>query len=443
MKIKIKNNVLGIEDKGNFTPVKGVITHKSPDIDALVPPWMFKYQRIQIGQVYFKSAGEGGLIEGKTPQEWLKEGFILIDVGAGESKRPEDEEIKHFDHHPATYYPDQCSTSLVFEFIASKINMTDGDKERLEKLVNFVRSRDLRGGQQFLDLAHICKILAIKIPAEELYQYISEALTVYIDNQEKQPNVNLFEKIFNEFANGKKLPLLLKRYWKNFLEGKTQNIPDVLRITSPKTKDFIRLVLEEAFFDQTEFENAGEIFQKTKKIPLNADKFMAVAETDNNQFFKVALREGAILVVVKNSKGHVQIFTQKKDGVNIADIAAAIRYEEARLSGNKELVNFEALHRDGTSEIAKNWYLFKHGGMLLNGSSTTPDQKPTGLGLEKITETIQIAHSSYMPLCKGGQYECSINCNLYGWGLERCQRRQRRNNKERTVRRGETPILIM
>ncbi len=446
MKIKIAGNVLGIEQEGKFTPAKGVITHERPDLDALVPLWMFRYLGIKIGEIQFKSSGENGLVEGKTPNEWLKEGFVLIDVGAGESKRP-DGEVKHFDHHPATYYPDQCSTSLVFEFIASKINITDRDKERLEKLVNFVKNRDLRGGQQFLDLAHICKILAVKIPPKELYQYVSEALTVYIDNQE--PDAKLFEKTFNEFANGKKLPLLLKRYWKNFSENKTQNIPDVLRITDLKTKNFVRFVLEEAFFDQTEFGSAEELFQKAKKVPLNGDKFMAIVETDNNQFLKVALREKATLVVVKNSKGHVQIFTQKKDGVDVADIAAAIRYEEARISGNKELVNFEILHRDGTSEIAKNWHLFKQGGMLLNGSLTTPDQKPSALNLEKITEIIQKAYGSYMPLCKGGWHECSMNCNLYGWGLDRCHGKRRQESSDRMrlngmkARKGETPILVM
>lgn len=232
---------------------------------------------------------------------------------------------------------------------------------------------------------------------------------------------------FKEFAKDKKeIPKLLERYRENIAAGKADNIPDILSVTSTETRDFVRFILEEAYDDQMEFRQAERIFDASTKIRLNDRNFLVACDTDNRQFQKVALRNGAAVIIVRNGKKQVQIFTQKNAGINISDIAAAIRYEELRKGGLQETVNFAELHKDGTSELIPIWHFFKTGGMLLNGSHTTPNQKPTMLSLEEISDIIVAVQTSYMPLCKGGRYDCTgKKCLIYNWGQERCQKLRR------------------
>jgi len=447
MKIKIVDNVLGIEDDGKFMPAKGVITHVIPDCDALITLAMFEYLKIYYGKLEFKSSGEGNLVNGKTAEAWLIDGWILSDIGGGESKRRE-LGIIHFDHHPSSFHPEQCAMTIALDFISSETEIPEEILKKLKKLARFVKDKDIHGKQSFLDLSHICKILSNKISPEDLYTFIKQSMAVLLD-EEKGSNAELLTRIFREFSEGKKLSGPLIEYQQKLVAGKIPNVPNLLMITSEKTTTFVRYVLEEAYNDQILFIEAEKLFKEAEKISLYNDKFMVIAETDNNQFLKVALREGATLIVVKNSKGHVQIFTQKKDEINVANIAAAIRFEEAELSGNKDLINFETLRRDGTSEIAKNWHLFKQGGMLLNGSSTTPDQKPTALSLELIVDIVLKVIRNYMPSCNQGRDMCQKNCPIYPWGLDRCQRKCRQETSDRIelngikVRKGETLLLII
>jgi hypothetical protein len=448
VKIVIQNGILGIKDNGEFIPSKGIITHVNPDADALLTPAMLEYLGINFGALEFKSSGKGGLVEGKTAEEWLKDRWILVDVGGGESKR-QDLGITHFDHHPPTFYPEQCAMTIALNFVSSEIEIPKETMEKLEKLARFVKNWDIHGGQGFLDLSHICKTLSNKVPPEILYGFIKKAMIALLD-EEMGSDAKLLTEIFSEFSKVRKLPEPLARYQKNLVAGKIPNIPNLLTITDKQTVAFVKYVLEEAYHDQMLFVEAEEFFKEAKKIPLYHDKFMVVAETDNNQFLKVSLKNGATIIVIKNSTGHVQIFTQKRDNVNVSDIAAAIRFEELTLFDSKSIpINFEALHRDGTSSISTNWYLFKQGGMLLNGSSTTPDQEPTALFLDSITDIILKVVRNYMPSCNRGIDECKkVKCPIYQWGLERCQRKYREEGSNRArlenkkARKGEIPILV-
>ena len=398
MEIVIKNNVLGIEHKGNFTPAKGVITHVNPDLDALAALTIFEYYGIQIGEITFKSAGKGRLVEEKTPEQWLKEGWVLIDVGAGVETTPENsKKLKHLDHHPAVRYPGQCATSVAFDLIAPEAR-----DEKMAKFVNFVKTRDLRGTQVFLDLAHVCKILAPKIPPNDLRSYMSLAINIYL---KQEPDKELFLQIFSEFKKNKKeIPFLLRRYLENVKNNKTPNIPDILRITSEEIRDIIRFVLEETYNDQVEFRGDEELFRRAEKITFGENRFLVFAETDSSQFMKVALKEGASVIIMRNARRQVQIFTQKRHKVNIGDIAAAIRCEEIRVRGNRVLINPEKLREDGIIEDVPNWFLYMEGRMLLNGSLTTPDQEPTKIELEKIVKIVlkvlNTKHENTRPIIK-------------------------------------------
>ena len=421
MEIVIENEVLGIREQESFTPAKGVITHVNPDLDALAAVNLFRHYGIRIEKILFKSAGKGGLVEGKTPEEWLKEGYILIDMGAGIASNSS-RKLTHLDHHPTTVYPDQCATTICLDLITSRT-----ENGEMAKFVEFVRNRDLRGGTQvFLDLAHICKILAPKIAPSDLYLYMTAAIDVWLN---QKPDKALFLEIFSEFERDKKeIPFLLKRYVDNVRNDKTPNIPDLLRITSEKTRDIIRFALEEAYQDQLEFQEAQNLFGKANKVTFGDNKFLVFTRTDNGQFMKVALKEGATIIIIENTREQVQMFTQKGHRVNVKEIAGAIRCEEARANNNHLLIGSDELQKDGVISDAPIWFLSIRGGMLLNGSKTTPGQEPTKLGLEKIVEITLKVLNGYMPYCHGGKYPCCGpvgKCDVYGWALEVCQKHQK------------------
>lgn len=233
----------------------------------------------------------------------------------------------------------------------------------------------------------------------------------------------------------------MRRYNERISAGKIDNIPDILSIITAETDDLVRFILEEAYDDQKEFQEAEKLFASAAQIHLGNHNFLVACDTNSRQFQKVALRNGAAVIVVRNAKKQVQIFTQKTAGIKIGDVAAAIRYEELRKRGHSETVNFAELHKDGTSALIPIWHFFKQGAMLLNGSHTTPDQEPTALSLEEIVDIIQKVQMSYMPLCKGGKYNCAGGkCLIYNWGQENC-----RNLRKESINipGGEKKIVLM
>lgn len=296
----------------------------------------------------------------------------------------------------------------------------------MEKIVRFITSRDLKSGQQFLDIAHITKIISPKLPANEVVEYVVSALEAFhgYTPRTKELKRYIFIQTFKKFAKDKKeIPQILLRYYERISAGKSDNIPDILSITTAETEDLIRFILEEAYDDQKEFQETEKVFASLTKINIGNHNFLVTCDTNSRQFQKVALRNGAAVIVVRNAKGQVQIFTQKIAGIKINDIAAAIRYEELRKRGHSETVNFAELHKDGTSALIPIWHFFGTGGMLLNGSHTTPDQEPTALSLEEIIDIIKKVQMSYMPVCKGGKYRCAGGkCLIYNWGQENCRK---------------------
>lgn len=407
MKIVIKNGELGIEHEGKFTPAKGLIGHVRPDLDLLAAVWLLEYFEIKVERKMFKSAGAGGLLENKTANQWLKEGWILIDVG-GENEECDPENLTHLDHDHS-FGNHKCATSIVFELICSSIEVSEEEERRLEKLVGFVTSTDLKGGQQFFDLSHVCKILNLKVTPEKLYKRISAALTVYLENSGKKPDNDLLLKLFYEIAEEKKITHThqlsdqMRKYFERVESGTTQNVPDLLRITDKRTMSLVRAVLKEEFEKQAKFKEAGYEIEKAmqnkegiaqiSQLDGNGgNKFLITAQTDNTEFQKAALHKGASIIAIKNSKGQIQIFTQKRDGVNLAEIAAEIRLEELKEQSKNghspPSVEIDDLYNDGTIGTVPNWHLFLQGGMFLNGSHTAPDQIPTILSLDKIVELI-------------------------------------------------------
>ncbi|MCK5413470.1 MAG: hypothetical protein KAI57_03800 [Candidatus Pacebacteria bacterium] len=172
-----------------------------------------------------------------------------------------------------------------------------------------------------------------------------------------------------------------------------------MRITCEATKPFVRAALKEVIEKQINFQKDCVEIKKAlrgQRSSVQADwlnkkgeKFIVASKTESLEFNKAALHLGATIIIKENKKGQIQIFTQKQHRVNIARIAAKIRADEYLVRNSKEFFGDpKRLFEDGTIDEVPIWHLFEQGGMLLNGSLTTPDQTPTALSLRRIVELI-------------------------------------------------------
>jgi hypothetical protein len=433
--IVIENGALRIKGLNGKTVFPTMVTHQNPDFDVAATFFILDLYGIEYGTVEFKSNGEDGLAEGKTAEEWLNSDRILVDVGGNGEPEELDGKLIHLDHNHDPSNKDKCATTICLNLIERDTEAKPD--ELLIKLVNFVRRNDLQGGRQFLDLANVCKVALEKLEDNDKLSYMKSLLNAYIGNN-GEPNIELFCKIFAEFAeNKKKIPQKLLDYLERVQKGETQNIPDLVRATSPETSDIVRLVLEETYLSQVEYQEAETLCQKAKGVILANEILLVSSETDNPQFHRAALGNGADIVIVKRSNGHVQIFTRKsKKGINLEDIVVAIRAEEADINGD-QFPNLDDLRKNEAFGV---WYYFKAGGMFMNGSSTAKAQKPTRINFREIVRIITGVQNGYMSYCKG-KYPCSEKCDLYLLNFANC-RRYRATAESKGSGKREIPILV-
>ena len=433
--IVIENRILKIRHSSGKIVFPTMVTHPNPDLDVATTFFMLDLYKIKYGEIEFKSNGENGLVEGKTAKEWLRDGYILVDVGGNGKPEVVDGRLIHLDHSHNPSNKNKCATTICLDLIRQDAGAKPD--ELLIKLVNFVRKNDLRGGRGFLDLADICKVALTKLEDHEKLLYMKALLNAYINNS-GEPNPELFCEIFVEFAKGKKnIPQKLLDYLERVQKGETQNIPDLVRATNPETSDIVRMVLEETYLSQMEYREAKTLYREAKKTVLANEISLVSLETDNPHFHRVALGSGADVIAVKRSSGHVQIFTQKNArGVNLEDIVVAIRAEEAYLNGD-HLPDLADLRSDGIFGV---WFWLKVGGIFMNGSSTAKAQKPTKISFDEIVQIIVMIQDGYMPYCKG-KYSCSKKCDLYPLNFANC-RRYRTTTENKGSRKGEVPILV-
>ena len=434
--IVIENGILKIRDSEGNTVFPTMIAHPNPDLDVAATFFVLDLCKIKYGEIEFKSNGEDGLVERKTAEEWLRDGYILVDVGGNGEPEKVEGRLKHLDHSHDPSNRDTCATTSCLDLI--RRDMEVELDELLIKLVNFVKKNDLRGGRSFLDLADICKVALAKLEDHEKLLYMKALLNAYINNK-GEPNSELFCEIFAEFAKGKKeIPQKLLNYLERVQEGETSNVPDLVRITNPEIASHVRLILEETYLSQMEYREAEMLCWGIKEVILVGGISLVSLETDNPQFHRAALSNGADIIAVKRSNGHVQIYTRKsKKGINLEDIVVAIRAEEACVNED-QLPNLADLRRDEAFGV---WYYFKEGGMLMNGSSTANAQRKTKLDFrKKVVPTIVAVQNGYMPYCKG-RYPCSKECDLHLLNFAHC-RRYRATVENKRSRKGETLILV-
>ena len=161
-------------------------------------------------------------------------------------------------------------------------------------------------------------------------------------------------------------------------------------------------ILEDWLESNLEFQKSFEtITIQRQRFPLTnstAKATYAVLETDDPNAAAVARIKGAHVVVVKNSRGQVQIFTSSAKAdhrstplIDLRIVAQKIRSAELTARGNTTGLPGLYLRNSGKLPEVPQWYYLASdtGQMLLNGSDQAAQEvEPTKVSLDQIVQAV-------------------------------------------------------
>lgn len=185
-----------------------------------------------------------------------------------------------------------------------------------------------------------------------------------------------------------------------------------------------------AFFVEAKADFKAKAHTKTI-ITAKGNLKLCWVESDNAAIARFARSEfgaKADIVIVRKSGGNVAIMTDKRTGLDLADLAAALRAEERQLR-NLPPMDPAALRAANTIDESWDVWHFAHGCMLLNGSHTAKGISPTAIPLDSLLSLISnvLDPTFYEPDCSA---MCQMNvcpaesgtpCRLHAFGLARCR----------------------
>lgn len=107
--------------------MKTIVTHLSPDLDAIASVWLIKKYLPDWGDAQIKLVPAGTTLDDKLPDS--DKNIIHVDTGLGK-----------FDHHQTNDYT--SATKLVFKFLSGRDFIEENELKALEKVINYVNSTD-------------------------------------------------------------------------------------------------------------------------------------------------------------------------------------------------------------------------------------------------------------------------------------------------------------
>lgn len=154
--------------------------------------------------------------------------------------------------------------------------------------------------------------------------------------------------------------------------------------------------LEAKHREQEEFFSAKEEFERKVRIdrvvrPGRKPIVIATIHSDNEQMNKLARSEygcSADLVIIQQSDGHAQIFCDRRAGINFDQVVMAVRNQEVLAKRFPHCSDGPRLAAEGIMPGTEEWYYFKSGNMLFNGSNTNRSVPPTRIPLETIRDLV-------------------------------------------------------
>ena len=207
-----------------------------------------------------------------------------------------------------------------------------------------------------------------------------------------------------------------------------------------KVFEWTVLAIEAKYLEQLQFwtTTRGEFMRisRVEEIQGPGDRGVVVVsfKSDDplmNKFARSSHGANAAVVVQKNSSGNVQVFTNKRFGLKLFDVARMLRLEEQRLKGGiLQTTDAMELTKEGVVPGCEEWYFHHEMQSIMNGSLTAKDVPRTRLSFERIVEIVHIGinPAAFEPKraarCEQGFCDsCPQNrCPWEPYGLTRCHK---------------------
>lgn len=340
-----------------------ILTHSLPHCDEICALWILR----KFGEEKFPGISEARIVFcedmplDKTPEEYEREGVILLGVGGG-----------RYDEHPTTNGVERKQGDCAATLIAKSLGVENDPV--LEKILKFVTANDLKSAGHPFDIAHLATLLYGRYPnqPEKVIGWVVEGLEAKYHEQ-----LNFFTATKEAY----------------------EELAQVEEIAAP----------------------GGRILK------------MVTVVSDDDQVGKYARSihgANAAVVIQKRSTGNVQVYTNKRFGITMYDVAQMLRYEEQRLKGVFQTTNWKDLGVEGKVKGAEEWFFHYGGQMLLNGSLTVKGVPPTCIPLDQIQKIVRIGvdprsfEGNHSIECKQGRCTSTrVNsCEWFAWGLHRCRK---------------------
>ncbi|KKP53042.1 MAG: hypothetical protein UR42_C0001G0009 [Candidatus Roizmanbacteria bacterium GW2011_GWA2_33_33] len=107
--------------------MKTIVTHLSPDLDAIASVWLIKKYFPDWNNAQIKFVPSGTTLDDQLPDS--DKNIIHVDTGMGK-----------FDHHQTNDYT--SATKLVYKYLVGRDLIEEKEIKSLEKIVEYVNSTD-------------------------------------------------------------------------------------------------------------------------------------------------------------------------------------------------------------------------------------------------------------------------------------------------------------
>ncbi len=178
-----------------------------------------------------------------------------------------------------------------------------------------------------------------------------------------------------------------------------------------------------------EAQNGDDLKNADIRKVMRAGKEIGVwiVHSDDENAKKACFTKGADVVILRNTSGNVQIFSQNIPDGALDDVISTLRIEELRARGNYSHPSPDELRQEGELEGAEAWYRQRDGNTILNGSLSHPEKKPTKILFEYLVKAV-LAALDDTRFAKEHQAECEKGvcagktCSFYELFLGRCRK---------------------
>jgi hypothetical protein len=396
--------------------IREVVMHQNPHWDEVVAYYLWyqygdkKFQNTKGAAIRFVESDPVG-----TDEEFDKDGILPIGCGKG-----------RFDEHRegVERLEGECATTLVAKYLGIR------NKPELERLIDETLHFDTHEGCASTQLPEILKRahrntsdnyatmdwallpIAAMVRLEKYHYAKRKGEKNLVDIMKESVEKGLYTEdpriqkrmtdLLQQSEQDKERSITELAY---VLQALYRNGYDEDAISS-----WLVTPLDQIVTDQIEFWKEVEICKtrKVRKIIAKIDNQefalrLIVCRSDSLHAQKAARYLGANVVLVRNSRGNVQIYIDTRiRGLSLRTAAKMIRWlEPSRDSRN---VRFSKLGYVGKGSETDLWYYFEKAEMLFNGTMTQVE-RPTQI---KIVELVNVLQHAFHP------YGIAKWCKKYG-----------------------------